>query len=103
MAAVPLASATGMKHLTHISPITKTTCHSCALMSGIDPAIVSRADELVLLSARGEDLVSACAGISTQEEEDLAYAVCSFHNLLSIRHSLSQKLIGFRRKWQWLS
>lgn len=44
-------------------------------MNGIDQAIVERADRLGLLSARGEDLVIACAEISKDEEEDLRLAV----------------------------
>jgi len=49
---------------------------SCAALNGVDQAIVDRADELVLLSARGEDLVAACATISEKEEVDLETAVC---------------------------
>ena len=41
----------------------------------MDAAIVSRANELVELSAKGDDLVAACAAISPQEEEDLKDAV----------------------------
>lgn len=44
-------------------------------MNGIDPAIVERADRLGLLSAKGEDLVIACANLSRSEEEDLKVAV----------------------------
>lgn len=48
---------------------------SCAALNGVDQAIVDRADELVLLSARGEDLIAACATISEKEEADLETAV----------------------------
>lgn len=36
---------------------------------------MERANQLVGLSAKGEDLVAACAGISMEEEEDLKDAV----------------------------
>ena len=36
---------------------------------------MERANHLVKLSAKGEDLVAACAGISLEEEEDLKDAV----------------------------
>lgn len=45
-------------------------------MNGINPAIVARAEEIGLRSARGEDLVAVCAKISVQEDEDLKCAVC---------------------------
>lgn len=48
---------------------------SCAAINGVDLAVVDRAEELVLLSAQGEDLVTACTRLSEQEEDDLEIAV----------------------------
>ena len=44
-------------------------------MNGIDKSIVERADDLCLLSARGEDMIAACATMSASEELDLKIAV----------------------------
>ncbi|KAL2067305.1 hypothetical protein VTL71DRAFT_1729 [Oculimacula yallundae] len=41
------------------------TC--CAMMNGIDPAIVDRADQLIILASRGEDLVLACSEMTPEE------------------------------------
>lgn len=47
----------------------------CAAMNGIGSEIVRRAEEMVLLGARGEDLVEACAVLPEGEMEELRHAV----------------------------
>ncbi|KAJ5827148.1 DNA mismatch repair protein MutS core [Penicillium robsamsonii] len=46
----------------------------CAAINGIDPAIISRANEIASLSARGENIVAACAVLSPGEMQDLEEA-----------------------------
>lgn len=48
------------------------TC--CAAMNGISPEVVQRAEELILLSAREEDLVTACAIMPANEASELEEA-----------------------------
>jgi DNA mismatch repair protein MSH5 len=58
-----------------IGLIRDTYMNSCAAMNGISQTIVDRANELASLSARGENLVAACATLSAEETETLAEAV----------------------------
>ncbi|KAL3420742.1 MutS domain V [Phlyctema vagabunda] len=48
------------------------TC--CASNNGIDPAIVERAEQLILLAARGEDLMTICAEVTEEESRELEAA-----------------------------
>lgn len=49
------------------------TC--CAAMNGVAPEVVQRAEELVLMIARGEDLVEACAVLPEEVRKELQEAV----------------------------
>lgn len=47
----------------------------CASINGVDQKVIDRAEELLLLAARGEDLVEACAKLPAAELEELDEAV----------------------------
>jgi DNA mismatch repair protein MSH5 len=53
---------------------------SCAAMNGVPLEIVQRAENLILLSMRGEDLVAACCQMPEDEAAELEEAV-SQHTL----------------------
>ncbi len=53
----------------------KLITNSCAALNGINKVIVDRANELASLSARGENLIAACAVLSLEEMQALQDAV----------------------------
>ncbi|KAI9373057.1 muts domain V-domain-containing protein [Aspergillus egyptiacus] len=54
---------------------TKSFGTICAAMNGINQAIVDRANELASFSARGENMIAACAVLSAEENRALQEAV----------------------------
>jgi hypothetical protein len=49
--------------------------YSCAAMNGVPHEIVQRAENLILLIMKGEDLVAACCRMPEDETADLEEAV----------------------------
>lgn len=47
---------------------------SCAAMNGISQEVVARAEELILISIRGDDLVTACSVMPAEERAELEEA-----------------------------
>ena len=59
----------------HTSLQLRPMYNSCAAINGINQVIVARANELASLSARGENLIAACATLTTEETQALEEAV----------------------------
>ncbi|KAJ5677190.1 DNA mismatch repair protein MutS core [Penicillium maclennaniae] len=62
----------------------------CAAINGIDAAIVSRANEIAVLAARGENLVVACATLSVEEMQTLQHANTMARSFLKVDFSLEK-------------
>ncbi|KAF2032567.1 hypothetical protein EK21DRAFT_60557 [Setomelanomma holmii] len=56
------------------------TC--CAAMNGVPPEIVQRAEDLILLSLQGEDLVAACCQMPEDEVAEMEEAEQTAHDFL---------------------
>ncbi|OAX79667.1 actin cytoskeleton-regulatory complex protein PAN1 [Emergomyces africanus] len=69
---------------------------NCAALNGIDPAIISRANEIGTLAARGEDLVVICAKMSVSEMDELEEAESMARRFLGTNFSLGPKHAGIR-------
>ena len=50
-------------------------------MNGVEEAVIKRAEDLILLQARGGDLVTACADLDDKDEMDVEQAVSLTMNI----------------------
>ncbi|PLB34650.1 MutS family protein MSH5 [Aspergillus candidus] len=71
-------------HMRDIKNALLTVPNSCAAMNGISQSIVDRANELASSAARGENLVAACAVVSTEEMQALKEADVIARRFLSM-------------------
>jgi DNA mismatch repair protein MSH5 len=71
----------------------------CAVMNGVDKAIVERADAITVLLARGEDLTTACAKLSSEELSRLEEAEGVAREFLLV--DLPETPAHQRRRAQW--
>lgn len=59
-------------------------------MNGIPAPIITRAATLATLASQGEDLVTVCAAMSPEEEEDLAGAESTVRAFLELELGAGQ-------------
>jgi hypothetical protein len=76
--------------------------YSCAAINGVPHEVVQRAEDLILLSMRGEDLVAACCQMPEDEATELEEAVSSNKTITVARSDFMpgtnrQRLLGSGR------